>query len=294
MADFAQRQTGVLLRTFVARLREVAGSDDPEKIHDLRVAIRRFSRGLRHFAPYYAGDGWKRLRRQLRVAMRLAGAVRDRDIALEYLAKAGVAPRAAIVNRLKRERREANRELLAEIGRWQPQQIFREWAALLETAEDGKEPDAAALPGLASEYFAQVRRVLKRDPSPADLHCARLATKRFRYTLELFRGSYGPGLEARMEALRRVQHLLGEVNDCVASRRLLSNIAVPFPLKKAVRDFLKQEARQRAAMFQKEWQEEFDGPGREEWWVTFLKNKRKSRVTNLPPGSITSERDTNG
>jgi CHAD domain-containing protein len=78
------------------------------------------------------------------------------------------------------------------------------------------------LPRLAASYFARVRELLAEEPSPSKLHRLRLATKRLRYTLELFRPCYGPGLETRLAALRRVQQLLGEVNDSGAAGRLLS------------------------------------------------------------------------
>jgi CHAD domain-containing protein len=53
------------------------------------------------------------------------------------------------------------------------------------------------------------------------LHGFRLLTKRFRYTLELFRCCYGPGLERRIEALHTLQQRLGEINDCATTREIL-------------------------------------------------------------------------
>ena len=78
------------------------------------------------------------------------------------------------------------------------------------------------LPALVSLYFSRVREELANRPTPARLHRLRLATKRLRYTLELFRPCYGPGLEARLAELRKVQQRLGELNDCVAAWDLLS------------------------------------------------------------------------
>src|SRR5579863_5033606 len=106
MPESVQQQTGALLRTMAARVNRVAETGAPGDIHDLRVAIRRLSRGLRVFAPLLQGRSWKRIRAELRHGMQLAGAVRDRDIALECLATAGVGERAAIVTRLKVERRQ--------------------------------------------------------------------------------------------------------------------------------------------------------------------------------------------
>jgi CHAD domain-containing protein len=137
------------------------------------------------------------------------------------------------------------------------------------TWEPGVAAEANArrvLPGLAGEYFAQVRRTLAENPAPADLHRVRLATKRRRYTLELFRPCYGPGLATRLAALRVVQQLLGEVNDCVTAAKLL-------PRRMRARDFVERRSAEKAAEFRKNWTEVFDAAGRERLWVGFLKRR---------------------
>src|ERR1051326_5383177 len=83
MRDFVQRQTTDLLAKLSAEIERAAGDRDPDAIHDLRVAIRRLSRCLRVFSQFYPGRSWKKARAQLSELMHAAGAVRDRDIALE-------------------------------------------------------------------------------------------------------------------------------------------------------------------------------------------------------------------
>ena len=127
------------------------------------------------------------------------------------------------------------------------------------------------LPTLATSYFTRVRALLAGDPSPAKLHRIRLLTKRLRYTLELFRPCYGPGLEARLAALRRIQQLLGEVNDSAAAGRLLSKSMNPTsPQRAHVLRFLEGRAAARAQEFRKDWAEVFDAPGQQQWWTTYL------------------------
>ena len=281
MRSYVQRQTRSLLRIFAARLTRAALSGDAEAIHDLRVSIRRLSRGLRTFAPHYPDRSWKSYRSQLRCLMQLAGAVRDRDIALEALSRAGIPARSPIVRCLHTERRAANNEFLAEVRRWKQQGIPRQWSRQLAIPLPPNSPATAntharrTLPRLAADYFSEVRRLLARQPRVRELHQARLATKRFRYTLELFRPCYGTGLETRIAELRRVQHLLGEVNDSVASRDLLSAAMALSPLRDRIRGFLKERAANDAAAFRQEWEERFDSPGREAWWKTYLKKIRR-------------------
>jgi CHAD domain-containing protein len=132
------------------------------------------------------------------------------------------------------------------------------------------------LPRLAAEYFAQVRKLLDDGSKPKDLHRIRLATKQFRYTLELFRPCYDSGFESRMAALRKVQKLLGDSNDSVASWALLSKLMPKSPQRAKVRDYLKKRAEHDAEDFRKEWKERFDAPGRERWWKAYLKNGIKT------------------
>ena len=127
------------------------------------------------------------------------------------------------------------------------------------------------LPHLAASYFAQVRALLAGDPSPAKLHRIRLLTKHLRYTLELFRPCYGPGLEARLAALRRIQQLLGEVNDSTAAGRVLSeSMSTASPQRARVLRYLEERAAVKSQEFRKDWAEVFDAPGQERWWTTYL------------------------
>jgi CHAD domain-containing protein len=127
------------------------------------------------------------------------------------------------------------------------------------------------LPQLAASYFARVRALLADDPSAAYLHRVRLLTKRLRYTLELFRPCYGPGLETRLAALHRIQQSLGEVNDSAAAGRLLSkSMSAASPQRARLLRFLEERATVKAQEFRKDWAEVFDAPGQEHWWTTYL------------------------
>jgi CHAD domain-containing protein len=127
------------------------------------------------------------------------------------------------------------------------------------------------LPQLTARYFAQVRALLAEDPSPTRLHRARLLTKRLRYTLELFRPCYGPGLDTRLAAMRRIQQSLGEVNDSAAAGRLLSKaMSAASPQRTRILNFMEERAVVKAREFGKDWAEVFDAPGQELWWTTYL------------------------
>ena len=123
----------------------------------------------------------------------------------------------------------------------------------------------AGLPGLARKYFRAGRILLRGTPSPATLHRFRLETKRFRYTIELFRLCYGPGLDLRLEKLREIQVHLGEISDCSATIELLDRADAPFAA------FLKRRMAAKIGALHTYWQETFDAAGQEIWWMHYLK-----------------------
>ena len=132
MREYARRRTDILLRHLSVQVRRATRSGDAAAIHDLRVAIRRLSRCLRAFAQFYPGRSWKRARAGLSDLLHAAGAVRDRDIALEMLARAGIARRSAIVTRLRAERAEAHAEFVSEIRGWRDRHAAQKWRSRLE------------------------------------------------------------------------------------------------------------------------------------------------------------------
>jgi CHAD domain-containing protein len=125
MREFALEQTSTLLRKLAAQVNHAAGPGDVEAVHDLRVAIRRLSRCLRLFAQFYPGRGWKKLRSRLKVLMDACGHVRDRDVALDLLAKGGFPAGSIVVRRLQLDRQEAWQELMAELRRWKGRAVER-------------------------------------------------------------------------------------------------------------------------------------------------------------------------
>lgn len=125
------------------------------------------------------------------------------------------------------------------------------------------------LPGLVSSYFRAGREFLASGPAPAQLHELRLATKRLRYTLELFRRCYGPAFDRYLTALHDLQQALGALNDAVASRNLLARAMRPSPLRDRLEWFLKDEETARALRVRGVWTQ-FDAAGREAAWVRYL------------------------
>ena len=141
------------------------------------------------------------------------------------------------------------------------------WDVSRTVAENASEK----LPELARVFFEAGRSLAAKEASFESLHHFRLLTKRFRYTLELFRPCYGPGLEHRIDSLQTVQQDLGEINDCATTQDLVRKRR---DLRPAQRDWLagnlKMLAAARIAKFREHWREEFGPSTRERWWTNYL------------------------
>jgi CHAD domain-containing protein len=136
MREYARQQTALLLDRLATALQRAARAGDAASIHDVRVALRRLSRCLRVFAPFYPEGSWKKIRRRISALMAIAGAVRDCDIAIDLARRAAAGwPRTgekAMVAQLTALRRKSGRDLLLEIRRWKRRDFARQWHSRLE------------------------------------------------------------------------------------------------------------------------------------------------------------------
>jgi CHAD domain-containing protein len=132
MRKFTHSQVDKLLRGLAAQVKRTAESADVEAVHDLRVAIRRMNRALRLFAQFFPGKQWKRIRKELSYLMDAAAALRDSDVALELLEKAGVGKRARAALALQSRRRTTEAKLREELQLWQARNFSQEWREALE------------------------------------------------------------------------------------------------------------------------------------------------------------------
>ena len=127
------------------------------------------------------------------------------------------------------------------------------------------------LPELAGLFFSAGRQAARPLTTYTGMHRFRLHTKRFRYTLELFRDYYGPGLESRIESLRDLQQLLGAINDCSATQDLLvkrKDLSASGLI--TLRRKLERMARARVAAFRRRWSMDFSAAEIECSWSGYL------------------------
>jgi CHAD domain-containing protein len=155
----------------------------------------------------------------------------------------------------------------------------------LKPSENAAENARQLLPKMARKYFEAGRKAIDGKRPPKELHAFRLETKRFRYTLELFRPLYGPNLERYLKALHELQGALGKVSDYQAIQRVLSRDR---GLKRQIEDALKGKLRD----LRQSWRT-FDSEGQLKRWRTYLAgdhSKPRTKRSAAPAGKKVAHR----
>jgi len=214
--------------------------DDPEALHDLRVAGRRLDSILRQFEAFLPA-AIVRFRPTLKKAMRALGHARDLDVALLELDEFGRTlpepDRAKLLplrEHLDAERVRARHKMLDILDSSAVQKDFEKLTlALAQPAITAAEP--VSPPGALSELirarYRKVRKGADRLTSRSSMeayHEVRGRVKKLRYALEPVAVIFGKSADAMVKALRRWQEKLGAQQDAdVAARRLRAIAAEP-------------------------------------------------------------------
>jgi len=232
---------GALFEIVRAHEEGVRRADDPEPLHDFRVAVRRARSALGQLRDVLPAAPGKRLRRELSWLAGATGPSRDLDVFMEklpaYLASLPAhlaADAGAVGERLAQLRARARRLLAAELDSGRYRRLVRAWPrTLAAAAEPGLAAGRLPIAEVAADRIARARgRVLAlaagSGPSApaADLHKLRIACKKLRYLSEFFRSLHDEAETARkIEALKVLQDVLGDLNDLSFQRSTLHRLA---------------------------------------------------------------------
>ena len=220
--------------------------DDPENVHQARVATRRLRSNLRVFRELLDEQWAQELRDELCWLGDVLGGVRDADVLLDRLeakiarlptVDQGAADRLIATLRTDRERK---RELLLASLRGERYNrlldrlvLAARRPRLLLRVDDL--PDVEILREVVRGPWRRLRdavRALPDEPRDTELHNLRILVKRARYAAEAVDPAFGKPARAFARALTGVQDVLGEHQDAVlASEWLRRNAA---PLEEAV------------------------------------------------------------
>ncbi|HDV6325061.1 TPA: CHAD domain-containing protein [Burkholderia cenocepacia] len=219
----------------------VLDRDDPEFVHQMRVALRRL-RTLMRFFPRFTDRQWKdTLGVDLRWLAKLLGTVRDWDVfATESLpaliaADGGGSDWDGTLDAARAQSMAARVELRQALHSARYARLTLGWlewlSALALPAADGDDA-----PSLRRHATKRVRRLfghLYGSPSLTSLdtaarHQVRIDAKRLRYALEFFASLASRRTRTEtVKTLARVQSVLGEANDAMVALHHLEQLAAP-------------------------------------------------------------------
>jgi len=219
----------------------VLDRDDPEFVHQMRVALRRL-RTLMRFFPRFTDRQWKdTLGVDLRWLAALLGMVRDWDVFATVSLPALIAADGGggdwdgTLDAARAQSMAARVELRQALHSARYARLTLGWlewlSALALPAADGDDA-----PSLRRHATKRVRRLfghLYGSPSLTSLdtsarHQVRIDAKRLRYALEFFASLASRRTRTKtVKTLARVQSVLGEANDAMVALHHLEQLAAP-------------------------------------------------------------------
>jgi CHAD domain-containing protein len=213
---------------------------DTEFLHDFRVAVRRTRSLLGQIREVFPPDDVARFASEFSWMGRLTGPPRDLDVLLLALRGAidGVEARdlRALTTVLEEARQREQVRLEEALASDRYRRLIDDWTAFLDRGPDASDTSGAPPAPNAARPLVDVvsdrawrlsRRVARsvvdaRSPA-AELHAVRIAAKKLRYLVDVTPAFYeAADLERILDALKRLQRVLGDFNDAeVQERRLL-------------------------------------------------------------------------
>ena len=222
--------------------------EDPEELHDMRVATRRLRAGLSLFATVLPVRA-QALREELGWMGRLLGAVRDLDVQREGLAEmahatagwASVAhgapdhdPLGELSALLEREWEAARADLLSALDSVRWERLCRGLVAMVQQGPArrsvaSRAPAVIGLPDLVlarHDAVAKAAKRARRTGEVTDFHRLRIRSKRLRYALEFGSEVYEGHTARYVRELTAVQDELGLMQDAEVASLRLAELAV--------------------------------------------------------------------
>lgn len=218
----------------------VIGSENPEGIHQFRVALRRLRSIVRAYRDLMDEGAYQLLSSELRWLQGQFGPARDLDVFIaetllpireRFPDQAGLAHLLEIAGKRCQEARHQAHRTLQEsryagiqlmIYRWLATQSWRRASATASLSIAA--PDFAGK--LLKRQHKKLRQHGKNGQVPeAQLHELRVAGKKMRYLGEAFRVFYKPrAYKNYTQHLTAIQDCLGALNDAFVGRRLMTDL----------------------------------------------------------------------
>lgn len=243
------------LHRFMALEPRVLRGDDPDAIHDMRVASRRLQQILDLLYPRPRPNEIRGLRRKIRRSRRCLSQVRNCDVLLQRVEKTLRRKRPsrrevwmAVRHFLRECRAESFDKALGKLGKLNLAVFYVHLKRHLVPEEGNSGPAHQTHHGAPAEelrpqqFYERVGEALDRvgrgfesqlalshsNPTAAVIHGARISTKRLRYLIEAIAEFGVSGSAEELAWLRRLQQHLGDWHDLeVLEQMMIRMVARP-------------------------------------------------------------------
>jgi CHAD domain-containing protein len=205
--------------------------NDPEDLHQLRVATRRLRSVLRTAAPVLDKAWVDEVRSELAWLIGELGPARDLDVLIPYLrgeaSELDAADRKALAplfRKLEDARAKARDRALAALR----SERYLSLLAMIEAAAAGPPPGGAgSLDAAVRKDFKKLEKAMRKvaeEPTNESIHRARIKGKRARYATELLEDDLGKPAAKLLAAAKSFQDAAGEHQDAVVAEERIRSL----------------------------------------------------------------------
>ncbi len=236
--EFAHATLRRYFSNFLAHEPGTRLGEDPEELHDMRVAARRLRSAIRIFKPVLPLR-FEVLSAELKWIAGALGEVRDLDVRLDWLAQVraqsswdedvAIGP---LIDGVRQSRADSRERLLAALSSQRFQDMMAKLATALRTNDTSTAESATPVVDYAGpalrKCFRRFRRAagdLSPDSDASAYHEVRTSAKRLRYSVECFQSILGRRARRLIDAAKEAQDLLGEYQDSAVTMAWLRDTA---------------------------------------------------------------------
>ncbi|MGZ4417113.1 MAG: CHAD domain-containing protein [Gaiellaceae bacterium] len=196
----------------------IRSGDDPEAVHDFRVAVRRMRSVLKSTRALFDEEWLQALREELRWLGGELAPARDLDVLLARLGKEAGPEEMPVLKLLETERRRAWKRARAALSGERYLKLLDRLSAAVESPPV-RQADLS-LEAVAAREFTKLRRAARKlgPKATADqVHRARILAKRARYAAELAEPVARKRAHRFVKAAKRFQDVVGSHQDAVVA-----------------------------------------------------------------------------
>jgi len=236
LCRFAAKRLVPRVRAFVREIDGVREGTNPDHVHGMRVASRRLRSALPLFSSCFIEKKYRRWMKGIKAITSALGSVRDTDVQILFLESyakehpplfrdgSGI---TSLIKLLRQQRARQQEDVLAALDMLVTDNTAGEITNALRELSLRKKPEKKVMEIPSDLYQAAAGHIgsvldamlsydaeLQNPDDAKGHHKARIAAKKLRYTLEIYRPIYPNRLKSSIQHIKKLQESLGMLHDC--------------------------------------------------------------------------------